>query len=131
MLNFLLLMIVCSNLLKIRGQKLNGFVQYDSEQMFVMINKPGRANFRTGGQWNASDAEKARAYDSYFSYGGTYEVVGDEVLHKVEYSLFPNWAGGTQRRRAELKDGKLYLSARLEDGTTEARTANVIWERRR
>lgn len=82
-----------------------------------------------GGQWNATDAEKARAYDGVMSYCGTYEVQGKEILHRVEFSLFPNWEGGTQRRRAVLKDGELHLTARIEVGTPQARTAKLIWRR--
>ena len=111
------------------GERLAGFVHYDNGRMFLVLHKAERPRFTTGGQWNASDAEKARAYDGYMSYGGTYAVEGDEVLHSVEYSLFPNWCGGVQRRRAALKDGLLTLSARLEDGTPEARSANLVWRR--
>jgi hypothetical protein len=55
--------------------------------------------------------------------------VGDELLHKVDLSLNPNWVGTTQRRHAALRGGRLVISARMEDGTAEARTAELIWQR--
>ncbi|MCY1306676.1 Lipocalin-like domain protein [compost metagenome] len=54
---------------------------------------------------------------------------GDTVLHHVRHSLFPNWEGGTQRRVAQLDGNVLALTARLEEGTSEARTARLVWRR--
>ncbi|MCY1251387.1 Lipocalin-like domain protein [compost metagenome] len=54
---------------------------------------------------------------------------GDNILHHVRHSLFPNWVGGTQRRVAQLDGDVLALTARLEEGTPEARTARLTWRR--
>jgi hypothetical protein len=113
------------------GETLSGFIQYDEKNVFVLLEKANRAKFTTGGQWNASAAEKAGAYDSFMSYSGTYEIDGEDVLHKIEASIFPNWEGGVQRRRMSYKDGKLTLSARVEEGTPEARSAELVWEKSR
>ena len=57
-------------------------------------------------------------------------VEGDTVTHAVDLSLFPNWQGGQQKRRFALRaDGMLELTARLEEGTSEARTARLVWRR--
>lgn len=111
------------------GESLTGFVQYDAGRMVCMIASNGRSNFVTGGQWNASVAEKAAAYDSMLSYAGSYSLLGDEIHHHVDLCLFPNWVGGVQKRRARLEDSRLYLEARLEAGTPEARTARLVWDR--
>ena len=50
-----------------------------------------------------------RAFSTYLSYCGTYEVEGDVVVHHIEMSLFPNWVGGEQRRQFEPSDDKLVL----------------------
>lgn len=105
-----------------------GFIQYDADRMFCFVCSAARKPL-SGPQWAAPDAEKAAAYASSFAYSGTYEIAGDEILHKVDLSLYPNWVGTTQRRRAVLRDGRLSLTARLEEGTPEARTAELIWER--
>lgn len=111
------------------GENLGGFIQYGPDgDVSVLIARRGRERF-TGGQWNASDAEKARAYDGFMSYCGRYELQGDEVVHHIDLSLFPNFEGGQQRRRATLRDGKLHLTARLETDTPEARTISLVWER--
>jgi len=57
------------------GEDPTGFIDYqDAGYMCCTIARSGRANFETGGQWNASAAEKAAAYDSYLSYSGTFDV---------------------------------------------------------
>ena len=112
------------------GRDLNGFIQYDADRMFCFLCSADRKPL-SGSQWTAPDAEKAAAYASCLAYSGTYDVSGNEVLHRVDVSLYPNWVGTTQRRRAKLEDERLVLSARLEDGTPQARTADLIWERYR
>jgi hypothetical protein len=115
------------------GRELEGFIEYgepgQERGMFCVIAKAGRAHFTTGGQWSASDAEKAAAYSSYLSYAGGYEVQGNVILHHVQHSLCPDWKGGTQRRVASFDGDVLALEARLEEGTGEARTARLTWRR--
>ncbi len=111
------------------GKELEGFIEYGEYGMFCVIAKAGRANFTTGGQWSASDAEKAAAYNGYLSYAGGYEVQGNVVLHHVRYSLCPDWKGGVQRRVASFDGEVLTLEARLEEGSSEARTARLTWKK--
>jgi hypothetical protein len=113
------------------GEQLEGFIRYSPDgRMVCMISRADRARFELGGQWNAPDEEKARAYDSMLCYAGRYRVEGDTVTHLVDMSLFPNWKGGEQKRRFALRpDGTLELTARLEAGTPQARTARLVWRR--
>ncbi len=113
------------------GEQLQGFIQYsEGGHMACMIARTDRLTFKSGGQWNASDTEKASAYNSLLAYGGRYDVKGDVITHQVDISLFPNWVGGAQKRRFVVNaDGTLTLSARLEDGTPQARSARLIWRR--
>lgn len=111
------------------GQHLEGFIEYGLHGMFCIIATANRVHFKSGGQWSANSAEKAAAYSTYFTYAGDYDIENDVIVHKVKHSLFPNWEGGLQRRVAKFQDGLLYLTARLEDGTAEARNANLVWRR--
>ena len=115
------------------GQNLRGFIEYGTAGMFCVIEQPDRAPLAAS-QWTASTTDKAAAYSSYFNYAGDWELErtdGDSavVAHHVQHSLYPNWEGGVQRRTARFKDGLLYLSARFEDGTPEARSAHLVWRR--
>lgn len=113
------------------GESPQGIIQYTEDgYMSCMISRANRQNFITGGQWNASDAEKAQAYNSMMSYAGRYQVENNTVTHFVDLSLFPNWIGGEQKRVFQFDDaGQLSLTARLEDNTSEARTALLLWKR--
>ncbi|MNP06647.1 hypothetical protein D3C76_986410 [compost metagenome] len=111
------------------GTELEGFIEYGPHGMFCVMARKDREQFSSGGQWSANAAEKAAAYDGYLTYAGGYEVDGDNILHHVRHSLFPNWVGGTQHRVAQLDGDVLALTARLEEGTPEARTARLLWRR--
>jgi hypothetical protein len=112
------------------GQDVEGRIFYGADgAMFTAIQKGGRKPFTTGKQWTASPEEKAAAYNDYLTYFGHYRVSGDQVTHFIEISLFPDWIGNCQIRRFRFEDGLLCLSARLEDGTSEARNALMIWAR--
>lgn len=112
------------------GETPEGFMDYqETANFFCTIVRSDRGYFTTGGQWDADQQEKAEAYNGYFSYGGTFEIQGELVLHHVKFSLFPNWVGGTQRRKFELDGDRLHLIARLEDGTPESRNAIIEWIR--
>ncbi|MBX9824969.1 MAG: lipocalin-like domain-containing protein [Xanthobacteraceae bacterium] len=112
------------------GSALEGFIHYGEDgRMVCLIARADRVKFLTGGQWDASDTEKAQAYNSYMNYAGRYTVGDGEIRHHVEHSLFPNWVGGVQVRKARFEGGELWLTARLEDGTPAARTVVLAWER--
>ncbi len=113
------------------GEKLEGFIRYSADGgMMCMLSRADRPAFVSGGQWSASAEEKAAAYDSMLCYAGRYQRDGDLISHHVEMSLFPNWKGGTQKRRVEkLAGSELVLIARLEEGSAEARTSRLIWRR--
>ena len=113
------------------GEGPQGVIQYTEDgYMSCQITKANRGNFTTGGQWNASDAEKAGAYNSMLSYAGRYTLEEGVVTHLVDLSLFPNWVGGQQKRHFKFDEhGQLSLTARLEENTSEARTALLLWKR--
>lgn len=112
------------------GEDLEGFIEYGRGTMFCVISRKPRTTFTTGGQWDATDADKARAYNEYLTYAGRYDFDGEMVTHRIELCIFPNWQGSAQRRKVirEGEDG-ITLVARIEEGTSEARTAILAWRR--
>jgi len=112
------------------GEHVTGFAEYREGRVTIMLARADRARFTTGGQWDASQQEKARAYETGLFYAGRFSIEGDTVLHQIEIASYPNWAGSTQKRRMVLQGGDtLHLVARLEDGTPEARSAILQWRR--
>jgi hypothetical protein len=112
------------------GQALDGFIEYGVGRMFCVFSKRERTRFTTGGQWDSTDAEKARAYGEYLTYAGGYTFDGTTVTHEIELCIFPNWQGTVQQRQVIFgDDDTLTLVARIESGTPEARTASLVWRR--
>lgn len=113
------------------GERPMGVITYLGDRMSCVLSRSEREPFRTGGQWDSSDEEKAAAYDECMAYAGSFTVDGDVVTHHIDVSLFPNWICRDQRRHAVLDGDRLSLTARLEEGTEQARTALLAWRRHR
>jgi hypothetical protein len=112
------------------GKDAAGYIMYSEDgYMFVAIMRPDRVKFAAGDLLGASTEERAHAAETYVSYCGRYEFQGDSVIHHVELSLFPNWAGLDQERRVEVTGNRLTLSTGpiLLEGIQQ--TAHLIWER--
>ena len=117
------------------GENPVGGLTYVGDRMVALLSRADREPFRTGGQWDASEEEKAGAYAETLAYSGSFDVEGDvegdTVVHRVEVSIFPNWVGLDQRRRLSLDGDRLVESGRIEEGTSEARTVELTFQRTR
>lgn len=111
------------------GERLVGGLTYVGDRMVALISRADRERFTTGGQWDAIDQEKAKAYAETLTYGGTFDVEGGTVIHHVDVSIFPNWVGVDQRRSVLLDGDRLVESGRIEEGTAEARTIALVFRR--
>ncbi|MQY20942.1 hypothetical protein NRB20_40510 [Nocardia sp. RB20] len=70
----------------------------------------GRRELSTSVVLAGAESERAEAYSSYVAYCGEYRLEADVVVHTLRMSLFPNWVGVEQRRRAELIGNRLVLA---------------------
>jgi hypothetical protein len=112
------------------GKDAAGYIMYSEDgYMFVAIMRPDRVKFAAGDLLGASTEERAHAAETYVSYCGRYEVQGDSVIHHVELSLFPNWAGLDQERLVEVTGNRLTLSTGPILLESIQQTAHLIWER--
>jgi Lipocalin-like domain len=112
------------------GEGASGYIMYNEDgYMFVAIMAANRLRFATDDLLSATKEEEAHAEETYVSYCGRYDFLGDRVIHHVEMSLFPNWIGGDQERLVDLRGEQLTLSTRplLLRGIQQ--TAHLIWER--
>jgi hypothetical protein len=73
--------------------------------------------------------EKSRAMETFFTYCGTFEVQGNQVVHHIEVSLFPNWSGLDQRRFYQFEGRRLTLSSPPQLFQGQERSARLVWER--
>lgn len=76
-----------------------GLLTYTDEgRMVASLMRENRDRMDTTSFAGADAQTRAGAAAGYISYAGSYEVVGDEVHHDVELSLFPDWVGDVQTR---------------------------------
>ena len=98
--------------------------------MAVQITGANRADLAMDDPLGGDEGARAEAYSTYLAYFGTYEVQGQSVLHRIEASLYPNWAGQCQVRPFTDESGDLVLSTppmRLADGSTVVN--ELAWRR--
>jgi hypothetical protein len=103
-----------------------GYIAYGPDgRMSVQIAKMPRPKFASEKDESPTPGEAREAFLGYVAYFGTYSV--DEasrvVIHHVEASLRPSYAGSDQRRPATLEGDRLTLS--------DGKTFRVVWERDR
>jgi len=72
---------------------------------------------------------KARAFDSYLSYAGTWRLDGEQVVHQVTLAQTPELVGQENRRVARLDGDGLTLSYRLVARSGVGRTYALSWSR--
>ncbi|GMR02718.1 MAG: hypothetical protein BMS9Abin20_1064 [Acidimicrobiia bacterium] len=116
------------------GGKASGLITYTDEgRMVASLMKSGREAMGTRSFNEATALERASAAAGYLTYAGRYEILGDQVHHHVELSLFPDWVGGTLVRHIEWimnGDGTTDLDL-LDLGTEPDRSAvmRLRWHR--
>ena len=92
------------------GERPEGFVVI-SPDGYLALNfmAGGRAPFMADDLFGGDEAERARAASEVVSFAGPYSFDGAAVSVAVEYSVFPNWIGGTQVREVEVSGDTLVL----------------------
>jgi hypothetical protein len=113
------------------GSGLSGLLIYSADgYMSACIMAAGRAPFRSSNPREATRAERAAAFDGYFSYAGRWRIVGETIEHRVTVALNPAFVGTRQWRKASLSGRRLVLSA--EEKTSRGiRRHEIEWRRGR
>ena len=112
------------------GPGAKGVISYSPDGfMFVHVMADNRKKHSSGELFGGSDIEIIDSASSHISYCGSYEVVGDEVIHYVSVSSFPNWVPSEQRRNWNFRGDQLFLSAQGLQVGNEKVDAYLIWKR--
>jgi hypothetical protein len=113
------------------GAAAHGYIVYAANGIMVAnIAKGEREPFGLPNARNADARQKGGAFDGYFAYAGPWWIEGEEVVHAVTLSLFPDMTGTEQRRLAVFEgSGGLTLSAHepLKEGAS--RHHILQWQR--
>jgi hypothetical protein len=113
------------------GKYPQGYLMYtDDGFMSAVITEQERLPFTGDDIFGGTIEEQAKAARTYLSYCGPYTVDGDEVVHHVDISLFPNWMGQEQLRYIEsINDDQLVLRAMPLLLGGKRGTSYLIWHR--
>jgi hypothetical protein len=113
------------------GADARGLLVYtENGRMTVQIAASNRPALASDDPLGGDAAARAAAYSSYLAYFGTYEVQGQEVVHNIDGSLFPNWSGVKQVRPFTTEFDQLVLRTppmSLAGGTTVIN--ELAWKR--
>jgi hypothetical protein len=95
------------------GQNPLGMLIYDrSGNMAVQLMDRDRLSFMSADLKGGTAQEAKAALDGAAMYFGTYETDerSDTVCHHIQGSVFPNWIGTVQRRKAAMEGNRPRLS---------------------
>jgi hypothetical protein len=107
-----------------------GYILYNRDgYMAVAIMASKRRRFSSSDPMSVPTEEMVAAASAYISYCGKYEVTEDKVIHLVEVSLIPNWAGEKLERFYKFEEDKLMLSTlpMIFDGKQQI--GHLTWKR--
>jgi len=94
------------------GADAEGLLVYtDDGWMSAALMATGRPRLSRRNPREATLAERAAAFDSFFAYSCRWRVVGDSVEHAVTLSHNPALVGTVQVRRIQMRGRQLTLSA--------------------
>lgn len=114
------------------GESAQGLLLYSRCGLVsAQLMRTDRPLFESDDQQVGTDSESAENFRNCVSYFGTFEVHEEEgfVVHHVESSLFPNWAGVAQKRFFELDGNTLSITTPPVNWGNVQRTALLVWER--
>ena len=112
------------------GEDAQGWLLYTNDgHMAAFLSRADRPPFETGEMLSADDAEKVRAWDSFYSYSGRYEIGDGEVVHHLEACIYPNWVGKPQPRQMKLEGDRLTLSTPPQKTRRGEQWSEVVWRR--
>jgi hypothetical protein len=104
------------------GTDAHGLLVYtENGRMAVQICGANRAAMDTDDPLGGDESARAAAYSTYLAYFGSYELQGQNVVHRLDSSLYPNWSGEEQVRPFTTESDQLVLRTppmRLADGST-------------
>ncbi|HEX2049455.1 MAG TPA: lipocalin-like domain-containing protein [Actinomycetota bacterium] len=92
------------------GPRARGLLVYTANgRMSVVLAAAGRPQIETADPLGGDVRARADAYSTCLAYYGSYAVRDDEVVHRVDTALFPNWSGDEQVRPFTLDGDELVL----------------------
>lgn len=114
------------------GEAPVGIVVYTPDAvMITTIGQRDRPPIGDGDPLAGPTDARLAAMGTFIAYGGTFRVEGRDVIHAVEMSLFPDWAGSEQRRHVRLIEDGRVMELSTDPLPVRGRTARhrLTWAR--
>jgi Lipocalin-like domain len=73
--------------------------------------------------------QRAAAYSTCLAYFGSYEVLGDVIVHRIDASLFPNWTGTVHERLFTCRGNELVLRTPPSENSGVTVVNETSWKR--
>jgi hypothetical protein len=92
------------------GEDADGLLIYTAEGgMAVVLTAVNRPEMPKNDPLGGDVDRRAEAYSTCLAYIGTYELREEEVVHRIDVSLYPEWSGDVQVRPFAYTGGELVL----------------------
>jgi hypothetical protein len=106
------------------GEKPDGYLSYSSDgRMQAILVADKRMN---PGSFAPTDAEKVKLYNTLSSYGGTYKIEGDKVVHSVDISWNQASTGTQLVRFYKLEGDTLTITVPTQKSAMDGQEARGI-----
>ena len=117
-------------LFDVYGPRPSGVIHYGGDgRMMALITHDGRQRMSGLDRQDATERESAAAYRSSIGYAGSYRLDGNQVIHHVDVSTYPNWIGTRLRREVRLLDGAVELLTAAQPQNGVETIIKLIWQR--
>jgi hypothetical protein len=96
------------------GERPEGVLVYTADgTMIAVMGRAGRPPIDGTDMQGGPVDQRLEAWSTFIASSGSFRVDGDDVVHDVTMSLYPNWVGTSQRRHVTLSENgdRLVLSA--------------------
>jgi Lipocalin-like domain len=112
------------------GENAQGLLVYTQDgAMAVTMIASNRPTMPDNDPLGGEVGQRAEAYSTCMAYMGTYELRDDEVVHRIDVSLYPNWAGDEQVRRFTCAGNTLVLRTPPVHGASGTVVNELAWAR--
>lgn len=107
-----------------------GYITYTGDgRMSAILSHGGRKPLSTGDRISASIEERAEAFATLFAYAGSYDLVGDKVVHHVEIASVENWVNTDLIRLVQFDGDRITLTTPPLSVAGKVQTTELVWER--
>jgi hypothetical protein len=115
------------------GEAPEGILVYAPDgTMLTTIAPAGRPRLASADPLRGGDdEERRRTAETFVAYGGGWEMRGEDVVHTVAMSLYPNWVGTRQLRHVQVRDDGARLVLSTDPFLLDGRRAvqRLTWRR--